>query len=113
MKDNLLAKFSPEILTAVKKELPNITKIDFLVDANIDNPSNSSVIDCQVFYKEVLKKSKKPSSSSYESKSENYQPNEHDTKRGAVSERYTLENFIVGPSNQLAYSASEAVVRNP
>jgi chromosomal replication initiator protein len=34
-------------------------------------------------------------------------------KRWSVNDRYTLDNFIVWPSNQLAYSASEAVVKNP
>ena len=31
----------------------------------------------------------------------------------ALNSRYTLENFVVGPSNNLAYAAAEAVVQNP
>lgn len=30
-----------------------------------------------------------------------------------VYDRYTLDNFIVWPSNQLPFSACEVVVRNP
>lgn len=30
-----------------------------------------------------------------------------------LNARYTLENFVVGPSNNLAYAAAEAVVQNP
>lgn len=30
-----------------------------------------------------------------------------------LNSRYTLENFVVGPSNNLAYAAAEAVVQNP
>jgi len=31
----------------------------------------------------------------------------------SLNPKYTLENFVVGPSNNLAYAAAEAVVQNP
>ena len=31
----------------------------------------------------------------------------------SLNPRYTLQNFVVGPSNNLAYAAAEAVVQNP
>ncbi len=31
----------------------------------------------------------------------------------SLNPRYTLENFVVGPSNNVAYAAAEAVVQNP
>lgn len=34
-------------------------------------------------------------------------------KHSSLNSRYTLENFVVGPSNNLAYAAAEAVVQNP
>ena len=33
--------------------------------------------------------------------------------RGNLNPRYTFDNFIVGSSNDLAYSASQAVAANP
>lgn len=114
MKENLEAKFYDIILKSTKKVFPEIEKIEFIVDMNIENPSNQDVIDCAQFFKDFSKKPKKfsqneeawsfqkISSSSWE-----------ETKIGTPSDRYTLDNFIVWPSNQLPYSACEAVVRNP
>ncbi len=34
-------------------------------------------------------------------------------KQPILNPKYTLENFVVGPSNNLAYAAAEAVVQNP
>lgn len=35
------------------------------------------------------------------------------THTSYLNPKYTLENFVVGPSNNLAYAAAEAVVKNP
>lgn len=35
------------------------------------------------------------------------------TQYSSLNPKYTLENFVVGPSNNLAYAAAEAVVQNP
>lgn len=34
-------------------------------------------------------------------------------QQSALNPKYTLENFVVGPSNNVAYAAAEAVVQNP
>lgn len=34
-------------------------------------------------------------------------------QQSSLNPRYTLENFVVGPSNNVAYAAAEAVVQNP
>lgn len=121
MKENLRAKFHDVIKKATIEEFPWVEEIEFLVDKNIENPSNTDVIDCWVFFKDFSKKLKKwPQEVSSdkrsfwiiwkeESSTQIYELN----KKWWVNDRYTLDNFIVWPSNQLAYSASEAVVRNP
>lgn len=121
MKENLRAKFHDVIKKATIEEFPWVEEIEFLVDKNIENPSNTDVIDCWVFFKDFSKKLKKwPQEVSSdkrsfwiiwkeESSTQSYELN----KKWWVNDRYTLDNFIVWPSNQLAYSASEAVVRNP
>lgn len=35
------------------------------------------------------------------------------TKTSALNPKYTMENFVVGPSNNVAYAAAQAVVANP
>jgi hypothetical protein len=63
MKDNLRAKFYDNIKKASIEEFPEIQEIDFVVDKNIENPSNTDVIDCSQFFKEFNKKGKKSHSS--------------------------------------------------
>ena len=107
MRDNLAAKFDKLILEATKKEFwDNIVKIEFVVDDNIDNPSNIDTVDCQKFYKEYLKQQK-----STDKKTSNIQ-GIVDTKV-STQKRYLLSNYIVWADNQLAYSACEAVSKNP
>lgn len=104
MKDNLEAKFEKEILDAVKTENEKIEKVEFKVDLNIDNPGNKDVIDCANFFKDFWKNKK---SSKNNAQMMDLKP----TK--SVNARYSLANFIVGSDSQLAYSACEAVCKNP
>jgi chromosomal replication initiator protein len=109
MKDNLEAKFRGVILEAVKKELgDNIKDITFIVDGEIDNPSNTNAIDCQKFLKDHTKASKKS-----EKESARHSSTSIKTPTGGANMRYSMINFIVGADNQLAYSACEAVTKNP
>lgn len=106
MKDNLEAKFYKEILEATKQENSSISNIEFKVDLNIDNPSNKDVIDCVSFFKDFWKsKTKSKTTTTW---------NIVDLKPAkTVNTRYSLANFVVGSDSQLAYSACEAVCRNP
>lgn len=103
MRDNLKVKFYDQILKSAKKEIVTLEKIDIKVDPNIDNPSNPNVIDCSKFYKGVSKDMKIKSI-----KEQNFS-----WARPWVNDRYSLSNFIVWSDNQLAYSACEAVCKNP
>ena len=105
MRDNLAHKFSSELLLASKKIVPTIEFVDFRVDKNIDNPSNATVMDCASEYKEITAKKKKdeiPGTEMVEG-----------INSRIINNKYRLENFIVGPSNQLVHAAAEAVVRKP
>lgn len=105
MKDNLEAKFYKEVLEATISVIPNVKEIEFKVDLNIDNPSNVNVIDCANFYKDWKAKAKKVSYTWW-----NAFPVKQEK---SVNGRYTLSNFIVWNDSQLAYSACEAVAKNP
>jgi chromosomal replication initiation ATPase DnaA len=58
MKDNLQAKFYNQILEAVQKEISTVKTVEFVVDQEIDNPSNTAVVDCTAFYKTASKQKK-------------------------------------------------------
>lgn len=111
MKDNLEAKFYNEVYESSKLENPDLKEIEFKVDLNIENPSNTSVIDCANFFKwdAKAKKAKNKSSSTWDFS--NGKQNIKNEK--SVNDRYNLSNFVVWADNQLAYSACEAVCRNP
>lgn len=105
MRDNLAHKFSSEILAASQKIAPTLLTIDFRVDKNIDNPSNGNVMDCAAEYKEITAKKKKEEVPGTEMVD--------GINSRIINSKYRLENFIVGPSNQLVHAAAEAVVRKP
>ncbi len=104
MRDNLTHKFKAEVLAAVQEALPEIGKIKFEVDLNIENPSNALVIDCIKEYKDLLKKPKDDTIVEDEVDGINAR---------LISDKYRLANFIVGPSNQLPFAACDAVSRRP
>ncbi len=108
MKDNLEAKFYNNIFDAAKLENRDLEKISFVVDKNIENPSNTDVVDCAVFLKECSKSKKVKKWPDWEEIT-----HKEITNSKSVNDRYNLSNFIVWLDNQLAYSACEAVCRNP
>ena len=105
MKDNLEAKFYDQILKSAKQEIVTLERIEFKLDSNIDNPSNTNSIDCGILFKESSRKNPniKNKNLVWETMKE----------KNSINNRYTLSNFIVGPDSQLAYSACEAVSKKP
>lgn len=105
VRDNISFKFYDEFKSIVNDLLPEIKLIEFNVDKNIDNPSNHKVIDCIKEYKELTNKKKR------EDIDESL--NHEWVEIKAINDKYTLDNFIVWPSNQLPFAACEAVSRKP
>ncbi len=105
MRDNLEQKFSNEMYAATIACAPEITGITFVVDTMIENTTNTQVVDCQELYKQTTAKKKRTEIPG------------HEQVDGIVSrimnEKYRLDNFVIGPSNQLAYAAADAVSRRP
>jgi len=104
-KDNISHKFYNEIKEIVIAIQPDIKAIDFQVDSNIDNPSNPRSIDCLKEYKDIQNRKKK----NEVSEAVSFEWNEIKL----INDKYRLDNFIVWPSNQLPFSACEAVSRKP
>ncbi len=108
MKWNLEAKFYKEVLEATQKEIPSISKVTFQVDNSIDNPTNKYAIDCVSYFKDSEKSSKK-----VVKLDSNWTPMTTISNTKPTNERYSLQNFVVWSDNQLAFSACEAVSKNP
>jgi len=106
VKDNIEVRFYNDILKATQEEIGHIESIKIQIDAHIDTPSNANVIDGVNFIKESVKETKKN-----HNKAQSTMTPLSPTKK--VNDRYSLANFIVGSDNQLAYSACEAVSKNP
>lgn len=104
-RDNLSQKFYDDIKAAFQKAAPEIVSIDFVVDDLIDQRDETEVVDCRSLLKEGEKTLKKQ------------QVNGIEVVDGInsrlINDRYRLDNFIVGPSTQLAHAACEAVARTP
>ena len=107
-RDNLAHKFRGEIEAAAKKCDATIIGVEFVIDTTIDNPSNANAIDCQKEYKELSSRKK-----GEESKAEAIGEDLDGLNTRVINEKYRLDNFIVGPSNQLAHAATDAVSRRP
>lgn len=107
-RDNLAHKFRAEIEAAAKTADESITTIEFVIDQTIDNPSNANVVDCQKEYKELSSRKK-----GEESRPEAMGEDLDGLNTRVISDKYRLDNFIVGPSNQLPYAAADAVSRRP
>lgn len=106
MKGNLTAKFYDQILKATKEVMPSVNTISFEVDVEIENPGNENALDCLSFLKGS--KSKKAQTESASNQTPFSLP-----KRKIAKDKYTLNNYVVGPDNQLAHSACSAISKNP
>lgn len=95
-------RFSEVLVSTAKQIWPEVESLDIVIDRNIENPSYTQVIDCRKVFRNVntAKEKKEPTLPSNQGKED-------------FSSRFDLSHFVVGPSNQLAYSACDAVVRKP
>jgi chromosomal replication initiator protein len=101
IRDNMSFRFAEAIQSAAQQVWIDTVKVEIVVDSNIDNPSYAQVIDCRKIFRIQNTKEKK-------------EPTTLDNQwKEVFSSRFDLKHFVVGPSNQLAYSACDAVVRKP
>ncbi len=103
IRDNINFRFSDTLFTSAQKIWENVEKVLIIVDTQIDNPSSINVVDCRKIFRAMQSTREK----SKEKESYNVKGKED------FSSRFDLSHFVVWPSNQLAYSACDAVIRKP
>jgi chromosomal replication initiator protein len=97
VKDWLSNKFSKTILKTLRDQNDEIKSVSFIV-ANIDKIKSQK----EKFVKREQKETQElPLADYYINKDDNLNP------------RYTFDTFIIGSFNELAYAASQAIVRQP
>ncbi|MBC7498728.1 chromosomal replication initiator protein DnaA [Candidatus Gracilibacteria bacterium] len=103
--DNLSKKFYTEVKSAIVSIVPTIEVVDFIVDDSIEMRALDEVIDCRDMQRASEKRTKNESVHGVEIV--------EGVNSRLISERYQLDNFIVGPGTQLAHAACDAVARRP
>ncbi len=107
VRDNVQHKFAEDILAAVRAVVPTVQSVEIVVDNTIDNRTlQPNSLDCHEEYKELNSRNKKKQEESMNDSTETIVTR-------TINEKHRLDNFIVGPSNQLAHAAAEAVARRP
>lgn len=101
IRDNMSFRFTDIITENAKKVWIDVVKVEIIVDYNIENPSYTQVIDCKKVFRNLVSAKEKKA------------PQLENTGKEDFASRFDLKHFVVGPSNQLAHSACDAVVRKP
>ncbi len=104
VKDNLEFKFRQVIDETFLSCFPESKTVELVVDEEIDTPSNARSVDCQAALRDINSKKK--------SETPGVTVEGGMTSR-TIQDKYTLGGFIVGPSNELAYAACQAIARKP
>ena len=96
VKSQLINRYEALIKDSVNKVLGKDLKIDYLIDPSLLNKKSQET----------------DSSGDQEDIFNNYSPINQAPKL-ILNPKYSLENFVVGLTNNLAYAAAQAVVQNP
>ncbi|MFT5352786.1 MAG: chromosomal replication initiator protein [Candidatus Paceibacteria bacterium] len=96
VKDWLNNKFHKSILKVLRDQIDSIKSIDYVVAKVDKSPAKEVKVDIRAQNNNAL-----PLSDFYINKEDNLNP------------KYTFENFIIGPFNELAHAASQAIIKQP
>tara|TARA_B100001179_G_scaffold230695_1_gene218870 strand:- start:8954 stop:10312 length:1359 start_codon:yes stop_codon:yes gene_type:complete len=98
-KEWLYTKFSDMILEKLRSFDPSIKSVEFIVSKN----------------KSPKQESKTEESSTAKERSEQALPlaKKSVDRNSHLNEKYSFNSFVVGPFNELAYSASQAIIKKP
>ncbi len=98
-KEWLEKKYHPQILEALGHSLPSVKTIEYRV-------GSLKTLEKEVIQKEAIKKVE-------EEVHESEEMDEVRVSTGDLNPKYTLDTFVVGNSNKLAFAACQSVAENP
>lgn len=99
VKEWLFNKYHSYILKALRDNAPEVRALDYIINKNTKKEGGDS--------QRVTPTTSTPSAG--ELPLENYYINKDDN----LNPRYSFDSFIVGPFNELAYAAAQAVIKKP
>ena len=100
IKDWLATKFSREVLKSIRNHKESVRSVEFIIAKKPNKP-----VPVQ---QQTLEQEKKESEGLQELPLDHMVP-----KKNNLNPKYTFETFIIGPFNEIAYSASQAVIKKP
>ena len=113
VRKNLQTKYDKMMREMLEKNGLTPSTLTYIIPSASKKPRVSRETTASASVNELISSNNTASSSSYNSsKGYSSTPSPLST-RGNLNPRYTFDNFIVGSSNDLAYSASQAVAANP
>lgn len=92
-KGEILRRYETVILETASKILNQSARIEFVIDSSLGRKKTSSEVQSEPDFFQLPQKSQHQAFS--------------------LNSKYTLENFVVGLTNNLAFAAAQAVVENP
>lgn len=101
VKEWLSKKFHKTILKALVKEIPATRSIEYVVTRIVDIPQREIIKKETPKIGDGVTKIELPFQDLYINRTDNLNP------------KYTFQNFIVGPFNELAYAATQAILSRP
>ncbi len=114
-KDWIARKYNDQILDALKKNNPEISKVNYIVghstpDISNETPEAREGIDSSI-QDDNLSSEKRHSSAP--STAEAREELAFINQRSTLHNKFSFANFVVGSGNRLAYAAAKAVAENP
>jgi chromosomal replication initiator protein len=100
-------RFHQQILESVKALNPSFQEVSYELDTKLAAGDDPRLPSPELFLKDThrVKTRKQPKIAEFKT--------EHGLSSKILDERYTLENFVVGPDNRLAHAACSAVSVEP
>lgn len=99
VKEWLINKYHNTILRHIRSSTPHIHSIEYIVSRDDGRPKEAPKNNDNSFV--IAPAHELPLNDHYVNKDDNLNP------------RYVFESFIIGPFNELAHAASQAVIKNP
>ncbi len=105
-RDRLATVYNSQIIEALQKLAPDVEKVDFVIGSSLEQKPDEEPTTTQP--KTKAAPHKQPATQKVQSESPQLS-----LQTSGIGQRYGFENFVVGSSNRLAFSAAKLVSEKP